>query len=259
MLIFYCIVQKRRKDQSVEQRRAWKRSVGLFEILGTIGFLTGYLILFLAPGNYIRLDAEGQKHAVFFVELLLRFLKISVFMLQHASIIIGICIFLIWKLWRSGQNKNFDSIFFYSIGILAGAYSLVVTSAHSGRAFLIVIVFLSILSFSLLYFVKIELPSVVLKNKTVIVFLFLPAFFFSSVLPASRNIMSVYLRMKQRTEYIYRKKSEGILNIMVKSPIPVHDKHVSIDGLDDIGTANSNMVRYYGIHSLTGVLYNDDW
>jgi hypothetical protein len=65
--------------------------------------------------------------------------------------------------------------------------------------------------------------------------------------------------MRQRTEYIYRKKSEGVFDITVKSPIPVHDRHVSIDGLDDIGTSNAAMVKYYGINSLSGTLYGEDW
>jgi hypothetical protein len=253
MLIVYFIVQKMRKNKNTS------KGTGLFEILGAIGFLTGYLILILAPGNYVRLGSFERRHAVFFVELLERFLKISVFLLQHASFPMGVCILIVWKLYRSCPTKNYVAIFFYGMGILAGSYSLIMSPALSGRAFLIVIVFLTVLFLSLLSSVKIELPSVVLKNKTIIIFVFLLAFFFSSILPASRNIMSVYLRMKQRSEYIYRKKSEGILDITVKSPIPVHDKHVSIDGLDDIGTSNSEMVKYYGVQSLTGALYGDDW
>jgi hypothetical protein len=231
----------------------------VFEGLGTIGFLTGYLILILAPGNYARLDTFEQKHAVFFVELLERFLTISVIILQHAALPVGLCMLITYKLWRSKSIKSYGSILFYGIGFLVGAYSLVMSPAQSGRVFLIVIVLLSILFFTLLYSAKIELPPFVQRNKTIIIFIFLASFFFSSVLPASRNIMSVYLRMKQRTEYIYQKKSEGILDITVKSPIPVHNKHVSIHGLDDIGTSNGAMVKYYGVHSLTGVLYGDDW
>jgi hypothetical protein len=253
MLIVYFIVQRMQKD------RITGRGGGLFEILGTIGFLTGYLILILAPGNYVRLDSFERKHAVFFHELLERFMKISVFLLQHVSFAIGMCILIIWKLWHHVEKRKYITVFFYGTGVLAGSYSLVMSPASSGRAFLIVIVFLSILFFSLLYSAKNKFPPVVLKNKTIIILVFLLSFFFTSVLPASRNIMSVYLRMKQRTEYIYKKKSEGILDITVKSPIPVHNKHVSIDGLDDIGTSNSAMVKYYGVHSLTGVLYNDDW
>jgi hypothetical protein len=252
MLIVYFVVKKMEKNQTVNRG-------GGFEILGTIGFLVGYLILILAPGNYARLDSFEQRHAIFFVELFEHFMKISVFLLQHVSFVIGMCVLIMWKLWHHVKKRKYTSFFFYGIGILAGAYSLVVSPTSPGRAFLIVIVFLSIFFFSLLYSAKNELPPVVLKNKTIIILIFLLSFFFTSVLPASRNIMSVYLRMKQRSEYIYRKKSEGILDITVKSPIPVHDRHVSIDGLDDIGTSNWAMVKYYGVHSLTGALDNDDW
>jgi hypothetical protein len=259
MLIVYFAILKMRKKNDRQKLVTGGGAISLFEILGTIGFLAGYLILLLAPGNYVRLDSYEQNHAVFFVEMLERFIKISVFILQHTALPIGTCILIIWKLGSEGQKKNYGCIFFYGIGFLAGSYSLVMSPAHSGRAFLIVIVFLSILFFALLYSAKIELPSIILNNKAAIILVLLLSFFFNSVLPASRNIMSVYLRMKQRSEYIYQKKSEGILDITVKSPIPVHDKHVSIDGLDDIGTSNAAMVKYYGIHSLTGVLYNDDW
>jgi phosphotransferase system glucose/maltose/N-acetylglucosamine-specific IIC component len=265
MLIGYFIIKKTQKERLV-----------LFESLGSAGFLIGYLILILAPGNYVRLEAESRQNTLFIVEFVMRFIKITVLVLQHNSFVIGLCVFMAWhtvrckkKNWEIRESLRTDvkkSLFisrgipiFYGIGILAAAYSLAVTPAISGRSFLIAIVFLSILFFRLLKSVKIELHLLIQNNKSFIIVILLAAFFFSSVLPASRNIMSVYLRMKQRTEYIYRKKAEGVLDITVKSPIPVHNKHVSIAGLDDIGTANTDMARYYGINSLTGALYGTDW
>jgi hypothetical protein len=265
MLIVYFVIKKAKKER-----------LALFEVLGSLGFLAGYLILVLAPGNYVRLAAYGQKNAIFIVELMRRFVRISALVLQYHSLIIGLCIFMVWNSLCAQKKKSEiaekqneivkkdlfisqDTLIFYGIGILAATYSLVMTPAISDRSFLIVTVFLSILFFRLLQSIKIELPPLVQNNKSFIIGIFLAAFFFSSVLPASRNIMSVYLRMKQRTEYIYRKKSEGVLDITIKSPIPVHNRHVSINGLDDIGTSNGAMVKYYGINALSGSLYGKDW
>jgi hypothetical protein len=248
MLIVYFVINKINRKRSA-----------LFEILGSAGFLIGYLILILAPGNYVRLANFDRKNVFFLVELLGRFVKISAFVLQHYSLVIGLCVLVIWMSCRHQKKKINSSVFFYGIGVLAGSYSLVMSPALSGRSFLMVTVFLSVLFFDLLRSQKIELPAFARNHKSFIVVILLMAFFFSSVLPTSRNIMSVYLRMKQRTEYISRKKSEGILDITVKSPISAHDNHVSIDGLDDIGTSNAAMVKYYGINSLIGALYGEDW
>jgi hypothetical protein len=264
MLIVYFCVKNVKKERPA-----------LFEVLGTIGFLAGYLILILAPGNYARLASFDRKSAVYLFELVERFIKISALFLQYNSLVIGLCVFMIWNSLHCQNEPGIcgnraaaakKDLFigqsvpvFYAIGVLSGTYAMVVSPTISGRVFLISAVLLAILFFRLLQSVKIELPPLARNNKPFIVIIVLAAFFFSSVLPASRNIMSVYLRMKQRTEYIYRKKAEGFLDITVKSPIPVHNRHVSIDGLDDIGTSNAAMVKYYGINSLSGSLHGEDW
>jgi hypothetical protein len=255
MLIVYFCVKKAKKER-----------LALFEVLGALGFLTGYLILILAPGNYARLATFDRNSAGYLFEMAERFIKISALFLRYASFAVGLCVFMAWNVWNSGKrpfrftdNVEKNLCVFYGIGVLSATYAMVMSPTISGRAFLIATVLLAILFFRLFQSVKIELPPLVQNNKAFIIGIFLTAFFFSSVLPASRNIMSVYLRMKRRTEYIYQKKSEGVLDITVKSPIPVHDRHVSIDGLDDIGTSNAAMVKYYGINSLSGSLHGEDW
>lgn len=264
MLIVYFWVKKVKKEHPA-----------LFEVLGTVGFLIGYLMLIFAPGNYVRLASFDRKSAFYILELAERFMRISALFLQYASLAAGLCVFMAWN---SPRHQKKSGIFenramnakkdlfvsqgipiFYGTGVLSSTYAMVMSPTISGRTFLISIVLLAILFFRLLQSVKVELPPLVQNNKSFIITIFLTAFFFSSVLPAARNIMSVYLRMKQRTEYIYRKKSEGVLDITVKSPIPVHDRHVSIDGLDDIGTSNWAMVKYYGINSLSGSPHGEDW
>jgi hypothetical protein len=91
------------------------------------------------------------------------------------------------------------------------------------------------------------------------------AFLIYSFLPASKNMVGVYLKWKNRTEYILEQKAQGNLDIVVKAPIPVHDKHVALYGIADIdinkkeGWLNRSIARYFGVNSIDGIENDDPW
>jgi hypothetical protein len=78
-------------------------------------------------------------------------------------------------------------------------------------------------------------------------------------------MVGVYLKWKSRTEYILEQKSRGNLDIIVKAPIPVHDKHVALYDIVDVdinkrdGWLNVSIARYFGVNSIDGVENNEPW
>ncbi|GHV65447.1 hypothetical protein FACS1894199_06150 [Bacteroidia bacterium] len=76
--------------------------------------------------------------------------------------------------------------------------------------------------------------------------------------------MGVYLRWKERTQYIVTQKAQGVVDIEVKAPIPAKNKHSALYGLYDMsGDAtkwpNTSIAEYFGIHSIKGIDSNEPW
>jgi hypothetical protein len=78
-------------------------------------------------------------------------------------------------------------------------------------------------------------------------------------------MVGVYLKWKSRAEYILEQKARGNLDIVVKAPIPVHDRHVALYGIADVdigkkdGWLNVSIARYFGVNSIDGVENDDPW
>ncbi|MDR2020580.1 MAG: DUF6056 family protein [Treponema sp.] len=164
LLFSYFIFKLKRKERPV-----------LFEILGTIGFLTGFIILIVAPGNYERLNSyEIVYQYGFFKRVIIRFIPTtqrfflnSGFLLTGFSSILGIEIF-----YHQKRTINLFSVLFLLAGITA-AYSMLLSPVFSNRTFFPVSIFLIIALLSL--FQQITFPEMILRNRklfAIIMFIF---------------------------------------------------------------------------------------
>ena len=83
----------------------------LFEILGFLGFLIGFILLILAPGNYVRAEAIEQmsnNDSSFIMYMIIRFFSITLNSIENNSLLILIfSIFFVFDSWRGVHTPPF--------------------------------------------------------------------------------------------------------------------------------------------------------
>jgi hypothetical protein len=236
-----------------------KQKIALFELLGGLGFLIGLYLLVSAPGNYARMELLQNSYMIqdepFIKGLIRQFLKATEMFFQHSGFLLaGFSALIGFELiFRQKKKINLFTWFYFLAGIVS-VYSMTMSPGFPNRAYLIVVVFLCITLLSSLRQAKINLPEVVRKNipaASVIVLVF----FAASFLMASRNVVGIYLKWQDRTQYILEQKAKGVEDIKVKAPIPAGDVHTALHGLEDISTdpsnwTNNSISAFYEVRSI---------
>jgi hypothetical protein len=262
-----------------------KHKCAIFEVLGIIGFLAGFLFLIAAPGNNVRIESikrEGWGHynEPLVIMLIHRFIETSkVFLKNYGVLFIAVSILL--GLFLVFHQKRKLSIFsyFYFIAVLAGTYSMILAPSFADRSFLIVTVFSVIAIGNIVIQMEFRMPRIpilkiiklndflftlgiefriIKKNAvhivtTVMIVVVLILFSFSFLI-ASQKVIGVYLRWYDRVEYIFAEKERGILEIETR-PILTYNKHIALHGLEDIHSdknrwPNLSIAEYYGLKSI---------
>jgi hypothetical protein len=238
-----------------------KNKIALFEILGTLGFLIGFLVLILAPGNYAR---EGLLHhwgsESFMV--LKRLVGVTlIFGKDLGFMLIATCSILAFDLIRNKKHKLNIFSYFYMLASVVGAYSMLLSPSFPPRSFFIVIIFGGIALGHILSQTEIKLPEIIKRNINAVVICSLIAFSFS-VLNSSRNFIGVYLEWSNRIKHIEAEKAKGNFDIELRGPIPVWDRHVALHGLRDLSHdkeawPNIDIAKYFGLSSVKKI--DDEW
>jgi hypothetical protein len=242
-----------------------KEKLNLFEMLGAIGFLTGFIFLLAAPGNYIRISSYELSKSPFYIRLIKRFFDMTKVFVWYSGPMLVISGLIAFDLIFRQKKKVHIFIWFYTLAGLASVYSMILSPYFNERAYLITVVFFTIVGLNLLSQIKLEAPPIIERNRFALTVFFTAVFMIYSFLPASKNMAGVYLKWKSRTEYILGQKAQGNLDITIKAPIPVHDKHVALYGIADVdinksdGWLNRSIAQYFGVRSIDGVENDDPW
>ncbi|MDR1389831.1 MAG: DUF6056 family protein [Treponema sp.] len=235
-----------------------KEKLCLFEITGSIGFLIGFYMQLSAPGNYVRLEvleSMATNQGGFIIKIIKRFVSVTrLFIRNHGLFLACFSAVLGFDILFYQKKKIQLFTWFYFLAGLAGTYSMLLSPAFPDRAYLIVTVFFCITVLNILTQTTIEIPAIVKRNLPIISIVFL-IFLSYSFLSAGKNIVGVYLKWQERTQYILSQKEQGIMDIEVKAPIPVSNKHTSLYGLSDVmdeanAWPNTSIAQYFGIHSI---------
>jgi hypothetical protein len=138
---------------------------------------------------------------------------------------------------------------------------MVLSPGFPDRAFLIVLVFALIALGTIVTQFKPQVPTMIKRNRILIVCL-LSLWLSASALEAGKNIVGVYIKWQNRVEYITAEKDRGNLDVEVKAPIPVSNRHSALYGLTDLLNdpaewPNTSIAEYFGLNSIKG-LYNDE-
>jgi hypothetical protein len=258
LLAAYFVIKKIRKEK-----------ISFFEITGCVGFLTGFILLIAAPGNYVRAGVIREMGGSYYNDtlilmLLKRFVDVTrIFFRNYGFTVMAAAVFFaVDLLYHQKRRLNLFS-YFYALAALAGVYSMMLSPFFPDRAFLIVMVFAGITLGSVLVQFELHIPVMLKRNSFLFagMLLFLLSF---SVLKAGRNITSIYLRWQNRVEYILAEKERGNLDLAVQAPIPAADRHTALYGLTDIGDdktewPNTSIAEYFGLRSIKRLENDEPW
>jgi hypothetical protein len=242
-----------------------KKRITLFEIFGSLGFLIGAILLLKAPGNMARLAWEGGGRLFGSNGLDIGVLKYRLYNIWHIfvyqnmlllsliSLLLGGYIFLCQK-----KKLNLFALLYFLAGLIS-VFSMVGAPYTAYRSFLSAVVFFCITIFNLLAQIEVSINISKINKKRIVVSVTLLALvvFSYSFAHSWKGISEVYLKFKNRSEYILDQKSKNIEVILVES-IATEERHCGLYGLEDVvGDANHwtnrGLSNYYGVCSIVGV------
>jgi hypothetical protein len=227
-----------------------KEKICFFEILGTVGILTGFYFLLLSS----NVQFPGIKElAANFINALLEFIRYCG---------VPVCIVVVMGieiLWFRKSKIDLLSLGYF-LAALVSFFSLVLGYIKE-RALLVPIVFLIISALYLLRYFY-ETP----KRYWVYIYAIVFCAFLPSLQSGGADIVKGYLISRAREEFIYTERERGVSAIYVKTPIPIRDSHSGLSGGIDI-LSNPDNVQYrihntakslfYNVRSLTGIRTGD--
>jgi hypothetical protein len=167
-----------------------KEAFALFEILGMIGFMAGFIILLAAPGNYVRLNSYElvQKYG-FFMRLLIRIFYTTHIFIKYGLLLAGFSIIMgVELIIHQKKTVTMFSVLYLVAGIVS-AYSMILSPVFIERVFFPVTIFLIIAFLNI--FCKIELPEMLKRNRKMFILLILILFLFS-FLKAGMAIVKIH-------------------------------------------------------------------
>lgn len=128
-----------------------KQSIPLWAYFGFLGVLIGYIIMIVAPGNFIRAAEAGTPTTLV---LLFRLFSYTQLFIAYLSVLnLGLVFTLILYLRFNTNNKNQYLIIalVYLLGVFASIYSMILSPSFPPRAWFGVITF-NIIAFGTIFY-----------------------------------------------------------------------------------------------------------
>lgn len=126
-----------------------KEKIQKIQIVGLIGTILGFLVMILAPGNFVRTTAF-QDNSFFLVKIIKRAIDMTITAGNYLlPIVIILVIALSIKIYHKKKIEN--DVYIFLVGGLATIYSMVLSPTFPERSWTGVIIFLLIAMFNILY------------------------------------------------------------------------------------------------------------
>lgn len=225
------------------KNKKWK--IPNWAIVGSIGFILGYLLLMLAPGNMVRAEQVGTNAFSFSLAKLYVRMNIftDLFLVRLFPLILLSAVFVPLSRKKDASGSFRDNVFvvlIYFVGALVSCYSMLFSPTFSSRVWEVSSVFIIIPTLFSLN--KVELFH---RNKIEICLacFLLIAFTFDSH-RLYEEVNDLNCQMENRTAIIIHEKNEGVDSLKVES-VKVYGSKIN---MDDKGEWSAIMLsRYYGI------------
>ena len=210
------------------------------KVTSFISIIVGYLFMFLAPGNYIRMETVSENTSFFhnFFE------KLAYLTSNFWPIIIGILLIVIVFLIKNKEKGKICLIMY--ICSLISFYSMMASPQLSLRSFTITTIYIFIIVMTILFNINKEIIKKITYISISIIFIF-------TFIPTSIEYYDYYIFMNNRHNKIIQSKKENIKSVGIKvrkntnnCRIPTSCELEDIQ-LDKTGFPNCAMSKYYGI------------
>lgn len=229
----------------LEQKKNKKFSS--WRILGLIGSIIGFIIMIIAPGNYLRSDSY-QEELSLIAKLFHRFLNctVGIFKYLYPLLIFLVIIFIISIYKKKKINKIF---YLFVIGSFFNVYSMVLSPTFPERAWFSTIVFILIATITLCFELNIKSRiSKYLKATFILLFIIFLLDYSTLII----DIKKLHDTWKYRIDYIKKNsdKEEFVFDIYTTD-----NKKNPLYGQMDIAEdpkiwPNEDLERYFKIKSI---------
>ena len=243
VIILGLIIVKKVKHQKIKK----------WEISGAIGSLIGFLVLILAPGNFVR-SQRFEDNTFIVIKIIKRAIEDTTVMLDYTLplLILGIILITIYIYNRKKINAE---VFLFMLAGFATIYAMILSPTFPARAWTGVIVFWIIACTQLIY----NLDSIHKIFKPIMIdsVIILSLLYITSFINAGRDVLGLYRTWEFRIDYISQEKTKGNKNIEI-APYYNGGTHSPNYDVADIGTSkdgwpNQDVAYYFDIKSIKAV------
>lgn len=232
-----------------------KEKLPKHKLSGLIGNVVGFLILILAPGNYVR--ADGIKDNTFIViKVIKRAVQYTITMTNYLLPLFILLVILI-SIYIFYKKKIHKQVWMFLLGAFFCIYSMVLSPQFPERSWFGVIMFMIIAIFDLMY----ETPKFNKIYKYIIInaIIILSFIYTGQYLGTAIDINNLRNTWEYRENYIAKQKKKGNTEIKVDA-YHAFDKHNPTFGLADLFEdktlwPNTSIAEYFDIKSIEAKKY----
>lgn len=233
-----------------------RKEISKWQISGLIGNILGFVILLLAPGNYIREDGY-QEEISFLMKVTTRFIDCTYNYLKYLMPLIIIMIILI-TIYKYKKKNIPKKILIYLTGSLIALYAMVLSPTFPERAWFSVSIFLLLAVMTLLFELdnllkKQYLP--ILSNVIIIGFLY----FSLSYIDLTKDMIRLKETWNHREKVLTttnKKSYEFEIYQTTNSKNPAYGL-MDISG-EEHSWPNNEIEAYYKIDSVKGITRKEE-
>lgn len=222
-----------------------KNKIPVWFYFGLVGIIIGYILMIIAPGNFVRASEAGTPNLMVFA---FRFFTATEALVSYLSLLnLGLIISIILLLKFSNDSKNKSLIIIsiiYLLGVFASIYSMIASPTFPPRAWFGTITF-NIIAFGIIFSnLNFGLKFLnAIKICFIFYCLFNLLFMFYDAVKDTREINSIW---KNRITEIQKAKLNNVKDISFKK----YNAKTKF-GMSDAYYADSFVSDYYGINFKT--------
>ena len=214
----------------------------LWGILGLVGVVCGYACMILAPGNFMRAQAEGAELSLLKMVYTSVMATFSLFDYLGVVFLVAAILYVLFIKYSPSNKKNLSLIILvYLFGVLSAIYCMVFSPSYFAPRSWFGVISLAIIVFGVVFYhVDEEFRFIRIIKSLVLVFYF--CIFISAFYNAYKDVSRVEALKSEQIKEIESAKMLGKKEVILKKIVP-STKY----GLCDAPYALGHMSHYYGI------------